>query len=451
MTHTENFEELLALSNVIAVEYDDASDRVIAFVSQKLPEGELADEDIIEYQLPDHETDVQDAGYGEPREGFDPMVLPSTEAQPAGEAPACHEATSQAVDPMGDRATRHRPVPGGISEINHQSTAATGGAYPAYVRDPGAAPAEWADDVQSGDLVRISNCHVYARSGRADFGEPVLQPSPYDGGDEADEIGTLAAYLPLTDGVTVDAAARTVTPEQEYDTYHELDEELPRGIYRGQYEHLGGREVRKTGRTTGVSDGTLLASSASVRVHYGGDLGVVTLRDQLLTEAMTAGGDSGSPLFLATTGELLGHLYAGSARISAANKIARIEGALGVTMLPREPAFTATYGEAYRHLRQTVGGDVHVIPAETARRLLTDGRREILRALVDHQADPFDSITELAEHLGRQPTHVGDDLNKLAEADIVQLTSTGRRKLPTLRYDMVMIEPIVSVGTFETV
>ncbi len=64
---------------------------------------------------------VEDAGYGDERDGFDALAF--LEPLPDAEA---------------GRHNRHRPVVGGISEINAKSTAATAGPYPARVTDTSA-------------------------------------------------------------------------------------------------------------------------------------------------------------------------------------------------------------------------------------------------------------------------------------------------------------------------
>lgn len=327
MPTTQDYEFLLDCENVIGVDYDEAENEVRVFVSRKLPPDALEDEDDVEKrvrEVGDTEVtvDVVDAGYGEERKGFDPLA--TLEVVPEAAA---------------GRSDRHRPVPGGVSEANAELSAGTGGPYPARITedvDGEASEAVWSDAVDPDDLVRLSNNHVYARSNEADLGESILQPSPHDGGDPDDEVGELVGYVPIEDGVRVDVAARSVDRRREADRYHELDEAWPTGVRRDEYGQLRGETLTKTGRTTGVTSATVEATSASVEVEFGAEQGTVRLRDQLITDYMSEGGDSGSPVFL-EDGELVGLLFAGSFQQTICNRIENVERQLGVEILPEEP------------------------------------------------------------------------------------------------------------------
>ncbi|RBI61663.1 hypothetical protein DMJ13_13235 [halophilic archaeon] len=318
MTHTEDFEHLLDRKNVIGVEYDEETNTVTVYVSQKLPDSELADEDNVKKLVSDATVEVEDAGFDEEREGYDALSL-----------------TGQIPDAEKDRKDRHRPVVAGVSEINAKSTAATAGPYPARVTDTSSG--KWSDDAAEGDLVRLSNNHVYARVNEGAFGEPIVQPSPRDGGSlPDDETGELRGYVPVDDGSTVDVAARSATPERESPEYHEVDDSWPTAVRREDYRSLKGETVTKTGRTTGVTSATVSAVGASVRVNFG-EAGTLTLRDQLIAGQMSKGGDSGSPVFHDGSGELVGLLFAGSRRQTILNKMGNVESELGVELLTEEP------------------------------------------------------------------------------------------------------------------
>lgn len=304
MTHTKDYEHLLECKNVRGVEYDEDGDRVISFVTKKENEEDLADEDIVANNV-DKDSDVVEIG--------DIRALDLPAAQ-------------------GDRNNRHRPVPGGVSEINSSSTAATGGPYPVEVVDK--SRGVWGDNVSEGDRVRLSNNHVYARVDKADFGESIIQPSPRDGGSAPDDrVGELCGRVPIEDGVTVDLAARTVDEDQESEGYHEVPSHYGNAVLR-DYSGLRGARVVKTGRTTGVTEGDVQATSATITVGY--PEGNVRLRDQIVTTDMSKGGDSGSPLFRKSDGALVGEIYAGSNRASIAYKAANIEKELGVKLMETE-------------------------------------------------------------------------------------------------------------------
>lgn len=330
MPETTDYKSLLDLRNVVAVDYDEDRDVVTAYVSQKLPEDVLDESNIVAQQVSDRETDVVDAGFADDRDGFSPLVVGANSLL-----------DMEAVeDPDPARQDLHRPVESGLSEIHIDSSAATAGHYPARVTDPDRGA--WADDITQGTLVRLSNCHVYARSGNAAFGDTILQPSPHDGGEDDDRSGGLAGYLPLEEGVRADVAARTTTDKTDVHDSFGLDESWPTAIADTETRRsLRGEQVTKTGRTTGITEAEVTATDASVRVQYPDPIGTVTLDSQLLTGELSKGGDSGSPVYT-TDGILVGLVFAGSSRITAVSPIDAIEDHLGVEVLTRRPDDTET-------------------------------------------------------------------------------------------------------------
>jgi len=100
---------------------------------------------------------------------------------------------------------------------------------------------------------------------------------------------------------------------------------MPRGIDQAAV----GQQVLKVGRTTQVTIGRVLAVDATVSVFYGAP-GVAVFRHQILTTAMSAGGDSGSLLMSTPALDAVGLLFAGSPFITIYNHISEVEVALGV-------------------------------------------------------------------------------------------------------------------------
>lgn len=189
-------------------------------------------------------------------------------------------------------------------------------------------------------LVRRNGIPVWSGNSRvneASFDEEIWQPSPYDDGTADDAVGTLAGYVPVKDGMTVDLAARTVDPEQEVVSYHNLSDSFPSGVKRDGWKNLLGTTLQKTGRTTGVSSGTVIGTSATVNVNYGEDHGQIKLRDQIITTAMSKGGDSGSPVFEKSSGTLVGELFAGSSMATISYKASNMESEFGIEVLTEEP------------------------------------------------------------------------------------------------------------------
>lgn len=313
---TEDLDDLVeAVENVVGWEWV-ADERVArVYVTEKIPEDDLDDDSLIANVLADLnvDTDVVPVG-GEIRpEVVDPRFDPS------------------GLVPHGGEKTRHRPVEDGVSEINRKSTAATAGYFEAEVVDPDRAT--WGD-VGTGDVVRLSNNHVYARSNKADIGEEIIQPSPYDGGVYPDDVvGWLVGYVPIDDGVRVDIAARSIDPEQDSPAKHDLPDRMGTSVRRSDYDSLRGATVTKTGRTTGVTTGNVVGTSATVNVRYPD--GPVKIRDCLITTGMSKGGDSGSDVFVKDTGEYVGALFAGSPTSTIVCKAVNIEDDFGVRLVPR--------------------------------------------------------------------------------------------------------------------
>lgn len=334
---TRDFEYLLSKRNVVAVDYDPADNTVRAWVSQKVSPVDLSPDDLVANNVPDaFDSDVLDVGYGDERDGFDPADI--------GPEPQDLDPDAITPDaPASERQQRHRPVEGGLSECHRDGTAATGGLL-ASVTDPTAGA--WDSNVPRGALVRVSNNHVYANTNQADFGDPVFQPSPYDGGSDADTVGALAGYVPLDSGVDVDVAARLAAPDADGLGAYAMPN-VGTGVMRSGYNRLQDVRVRKGGRTTGITDGRITALNATVNVAYRnesiGDDGVVRMPNQMLATDMSGGGDSGSHVFVAPDAEgidaseqgaLIGELYAGSDRVTVVNKAGVVERKLGVRYMP---------------------------------------------------------------------------------------------------------------------
>ena len=95
--------------------------------------------------------------------------------------------------------------------------------------------------------------------------------------------------------------------------------------------------VQKSGRTTGLTTGTIAAVNVTISVKYGshcgGGRGTGSFTDQIrITPAdFSDGGDSGS-LVLTSGGNPVGLLFAGSSSSTFANQIDRVLGALSITI-----------------------------------------------------------------------------------------------------------------------
>lgn len=305
---TRNYEYVLSDDGVRGVSAEDET--VVVLVEEKLPEDEIPDGKLARERI-DADTKVVEVN-----------DVSALDVRARLESPR----------------RRYRPVRPGVSEMNASGGAATAG-FMARVTDPSAA--EIGLNADAGQVVRVSNQHVYGRSEQAEIGEPIVQPSPMDG----DSNGTVGEYVGgslLEDGSPADAAVRSVS-ESERRSQRAY---MPHGIgpmKTGNGSVMRGDSVQKTGRTTGLTDGRVTATNATVDVSYGDAHENVRRRDVLVTTAQSKGGDSGAPLLTKPEDgrpALIGHVFSGSQRVSIADKLENIEEQLGVTALAapeREP------------------------------------------------------------------------------------------------------------------
>lgn len=179
-----------------------------------------------------------------------------------------------------------------------------------------------------GDYLILSNNHILADLNRGQPGDLILQPGPFDGGVfPADGVATLERFEPIVFSRSpapagynlVDAAVARPTFSRNV-TASIIGLVMPRGIDQA----FVGRRVVKLGRTTQVTTGRVLAVNATIPVG-----GIAVFRHQIITTAMSAGGDSGS-LLMDFNLNAVGLLFAGSPFITIHNHIADVETALGV-------------------------------------------------------------------------------------------------------------------------
>lgn len=210
---------------------------------------------------------------------------------------------------------RYRPALGGVSIGHYKITAGTLGCL--------------VKDKKTGGVFILSNNHVLANSNDAQKGDPILQPGPYDGGKKPKDIlAHLERWIEIefkTKGNLVDAAL--AKPRQKPMVNPEIVEVgIPKGVGRAKL----GMSVQKSGRTTGYTTGKVKDISAVVKVNY--DRKVALFRNQIITTAMSQGGDSGS-LVLDQKKRAVGLLFAGSEVVTLCNPIQEVLSLLGVELV----------------------------------------------------------------------------------------------------------------------
>ena len=193
----------------------------------------------------------------------------------------------------------------------------------------------------AGNVYALSNNHIYANTNQATIGDAVIQPGPFDGGAvPSDAIGNLWDFEPIVFGGvlnTIDAAIAqsstgdlgNATPSDGYGT--------PKSSTIAAFVN---QKVKKYGRTTGQTSGSVQGIGFTVDVSYGDD-GVARFVDQIIIGpgSFSAGGDSGSLIVddskgkgKGDNGRPVGLLFAGSFFVTIANPIYAVLDRFDVTI-----------------------------------------------------------------------------------------------------------------------
>jgi hypothetical protein len=180
--------------------------------------------------------------------------------------------------------------------------------------------------IRNGIYFILSNNHILGRSGQATAGEPVDQPGLVDTNCSPATLVANFTYAPPLQNGGVDAAIAQIVTGQ-VDTTGTI---LQLGAVSGGVPQPDApantvnssptvsMPIAKSGRSTGLSCGTVQATTTSVLVDYQTTCGGTTLLKtvQYTNQILTSGsfedaGDSGSLIVDATTAQPVALLYAG--------------------------------------------------------------------------------------------------------------------------------------------
>ena len=294
---------------------------IVILVDQKVPKDELPNKDIVPQKLGSYKTDVVEIGK---------------------------------LEFLGARRKRVRPAQPGVSIGHYKISAGTLGAV---VRDK-----------RSGQPLILSNNHVLAnlsngRDGRAQTGDSILQPGKYDNGLQSEDvIAYLERFIPIYSGMgssscPLAALAESVVnnvlhffrPDYSFKLYKEkpknsvdcalakpinddiLKEEiLGIGEIAGTADYEIGTNVKKSGRTTGVTTGKIKVIDTTVEINMSETESAV-FENQFITDPMSSPGDSGS-VVLNKENKAVGLLFAGSGYASVCNDIHLVCDALDIRL-----------------------------------------------------------------------------------------------------------------------
>lgn len=359
---------LLAKQNVVgvAVGYKESNGvttdevAVVVLVEQKKPIAALSAEDAIPRELDGLRTDVVEVGYlralQTPKDRYRPTI-------PSGVSIGHFKVTAGTLGTIvKDRTTSELFILSNNHVLANCNDAVPGDA----ILQPGAI-----DGGQNpGDVVAKLERFVKLSY----IGDPVTPPTP--GGpnpppvpgptppDPGGNSGCLALIVALSNALasalgsqqrvaTVQAASLgpTVTrasaqagevPENRVDCA--LARPIDPAMFSDDIRQIGlvndvkapalGMRVRKYGRTTGFTEGSIKLLNATVNVNYSTVSGPRTARftGQVITDGMSQGGDSGSLVVDATEARAVGLLFAGSDLATIFTPIDVVLAALNITL-----------------------------------------------------------------------------------------------------------------------
>jgi hypothetical protein len=205
------------------------------------------------------------------------------------------------------RQTQQRPVVAGISAANHDVTAGTLGYFCRSTRQ--------GDDPTQ--VCVLSNNHIFANLNRAQVGDALYQPGPADGGVAGDHFADFLRCVPLQlDGTSpnrIDAAIGKLLSGLNASI-----EICSIGKITGIGRATENMTVRKHGRTTGYTEGTVTDEliDALVAMDTNDPKAVALFQNQfrivpsLTFPAIGKGGDSGSLVVKQDTAQAVGLYFA---------------------------------------------------------------------------------------------------------------------------------------------
>jgi hypothetical protein len=186
-------------------------------------------------------------------------------------------------------------------------------------------------DSVSNQHAALTNFHVACVDSTFTIGDRMVQPSRIDTGVvPTDEFGSLARE---TLSANVDGAVIAIDSGRASQC-----EIADIGAVRGTAAAALGMAVRKRGRTTLLTYGSVDGVSGSVTIDYGDGIGSKTLTNQISIAADTTRnplfsdhGDSGS-VIVNDSGFVVGLLFAGSGTSTVANPIAAVLSELNISI-----------------------------------------------------------------------------------------------------------------------
>jgi hypothetical protein len=265
-------------------------------------------------------ADVVGTGIGADIGGA-PVILIMTKRGGVPDLPATIEGVRTRVEVVGEVVPlafkgTYRPVPAGVSVGNANECAA--GTIGAIV-------------LKGGTRYMLSNNHVFARVNAASVGERINQPGRYDAKPacgQTEQVGSLAQFVNISfsGNNTVDAAIASLSQSSTCSMVNSLYTPSSTVVSPSV-----GLAVKKVGRTSGLTHGTISGINVAINVNYG--VGVAHFVNQIYVASnFIRSGDSGSMMVTETGNNPVGLNFAGSGGQSFANPIGPVLQAFGASV-----------------------------------------------------------------------------------------------------------------------
>ncbi len=290
--------KLLTLPQVVGVGYGfkevkgvkTEQEAIIVLVTKKLPPEQLTEHELVPKNVNSMVTDVIEVG-----------ELKALEVE--------------MLEPLQSRTEKVRPAPPGVSIGHYLITAGTFGAV-VY-------------DNSTAQPMILSNNHVLANATngndqRASINDRIYQPGPVDFvhvdlgyADRQYIIACLKRFVNLADYPAINVVDCAIGEPLENSMI--IPDILEIGLVQGVTTPVINMDVKKSGRTTGLTFGQITVLDAMVDVQYGPGR-ILRFDHQIITTNMSSPGDSGS-LLLDVNNLAVGLLFAGSNTATIHNPI----------------------------------------------------------------------------------------------------------------------------------
>ena len=178
----------------------------------------------------------------------------------------------------------------------------------------------------------LSNSHVFSGASsyqhpNAMIGDIIYAPGLLDSSGIKYPIGKLNKWIEMDETVSNFVDCATAIPDNTNDIYDDI---IGIGRVNGYEEPTEGLLCQKSGRSSGLTEGTIFDYNSSMEVDYGGR--IIRFTNCIVTNTMGISGDSGSLMVRKDNKNAVGLLFAGSDTITVFNRISYVMNSLNVTL-----------------------------------------------------------------------------------------------------------------------